>query len=63
MAMALVIKDKPNKFNVLMGVDLKEVLDGEGNKHTFLNIQDVATRFSVFSGWIQKLHDLFQRPS
>ena len=36
------------EFNALVGVDLKEVLDVNGERHTYLNILDVATRFSMF---------------
>ena len=38
--------DKPSEFNCLVGVDLKEVLDADGTAHTYLNILDIATRFS-----------------
>ena len=41
-------RDRPQEFNMLVGVDLKEVQDAEGERHTFLNILDVATRYSVF---------------
>ena len=33
---------------MLVGVDLKEVQDANGERHTFLNILDVATRYSMF---------------
>ena len=41
-------REKPREFNQLVAVDLKEVKDAEGEAHTFLNILDVATRYSVF---------------
>jgi len=43
------LKEKAQEFNVLVGVDLKEVPDVTGARHTFLNILDVDTRFSVFA--------------
>ena len=33
---------------MLVGVDLKEVHDANGERHVFLNILDVATRYSIF---------------
>ena len=41
-------REKAREFNQLVGVDLKEVLDAEGERHIFLNVLDVATRLSVF---------------
>ena len=41
-------REKPSEFGALVGVDLKEVLDCTGERHTFLNVLDVATRFSAF---------------
>ena len=43
------LKEKAQEFNVLVGVDLKEVPDVTAARHAFLNILDVATRFSVFA--------------
>ena len=37
---------RPEQFNVLVGVDLKEVRDSEGQRHVYLNILDIATRYS-----------------
>ena len=42
-------REKANEFNHLLGVDLKEVMDVEGERHIFLSILDVATRYSVFA--------------
>ncbi len=39
-------KTKVAEFNQLVGVDLKEVLDVTGERHTFLNVLDIATRYS-----------------
>ena len=39
-------REKAKEFNQLVGVDLKEVLDADGVAHTFLNILDIATRYS-----------------
>ena len=38
---------RPERFNMVVGVDLKEVHDVAGERHTYLNALDVATRFSV----------------
>jgi hypothetical protein len=40
--------EKAKEFNALVGVDLKEVQDVDGTRHTFLNVLDVATRYSSF---------------
>jgi hypothetical protein len=42
------LRPKAQEFNVLVGVDLKECLDVDGTRHTYLNVLDVATRYSVF---------------
>ena len=42
-------REKAREFNHLVGVDLKEVMDVEGERHIFLSSLDVATRYSVFA--------------
>ena len=39
---------RPFQFNMVVGVDLKEGCDIVGERFLYLNILDVATRFSVF---------------
>ena len=42
---------RPQEFNKVVGVDLKEVRDANGTVHRYLNVLDVATRKADFTGY------------